>query len=432
MKLFSRSVLSREASFSLTVHTTTAVAVTNREGKRQTLRDLRDTSASQSKEVQIKKSAGMGGGRDTLNMDSKGRHSKSASFSNNRKICVPKDVPAPFRVSIFDLVSGAVNEDIDPLECETEMEITSTVMLALGLPGHEHLRSSPRLQLFEYIVQPGVVLAVLMYLLLTRFLYGMVPAWRCLWRWMLWGGIYSQLGPMYHLLSRCKRTEYGAPQQMDLIFFGYLVHNSPPSHHCVRVCGASIEEANGVYVREGARDGAPQYIRRIKDSDWQTTMSTSMLRPFCMVLSGKQYCICRRTRRRPEKQGAGLQGHQRSGGSNANSSRASGFMESKWWITQVDAAGIKAEKRYYAAIAENTGYCPPETGWTSSRGQNSQVPRVKSHTQGPVGYDRGDTGSIWSCFGSVKAPTLYNIACNVCMARGGGNARFAKIVTNKL
>jgi len=298
---------------------------------------------------------------DTLNMDSKGRHSKSASFSNNRKICVPKDVPAPFRVSIFDLVSGAVNEDIDPLECETEMEITSTVMLALGLPGHEHLRSSPRLQLFEYIVQPGVVLAVLMYLLLTRFLYGMVPAWRCLWRWMLWGGIYSQLGPMYHLLSRCKRTEYGAPQQMDLIFFGYLVHNSPPSHHCVRVCGASIEEANGVYVREGARDGAPQYIRRIK---------------------GKQYCICRRTRRRPEKQG--LQGHQRSGGSNANSSRASGFMESKWWITQVDAAGIKAEKRYYAAIAENTGYCPPETGWTSSRGQNSQVPRVKSHTQGPV------------------------------------------------
>ena len=32
-----------------------------------------------------------------------------------------------------DLLSGAAGETLDPLECEVEMEITSTVMLALVL-----------------------------------------------------------------------------------------------------------------------------------------------------------------------------------------------------------------------------------------------------------------------------------------------------------
>jgi len=275
-----------------------------------------------------------------------------ASSQANRKISVPKDIPAPFRVSIFDLVSGAVNDVFEPLDCEVEMEISSTVMLALGLPGHEYLRYTPRLQLFEYVVQPGVVLAVLMYLLLTRFLYGMVPAWLCLWRWMLWGGVYSQLGPMFHLISRCKRTEYCAPQQMELIFFGYLMHNSPPSHHCVKVHGASIEEANGVYIREGVRDGAPQFIRRTKE---------------------KQYCICRRIRRRPEKQGV-------------ITSNPSECLESKWWITQMDHGniGVKSEKKCYAALSETNSFSPPETGWTASKGPQSQVPKVKCQRTGPV------------------------------------------------
>mmetsp|Transcript_40984 Transcript_40984/g.79794 ORF Transcript_40984/g.79794 Transcript_40984/m.79794 type:complete len:417 (-) Transcript_40984:162-1412(-) len=306
------------------------------------------------------------------------KHMKnSGSSRSKKKIEVSKDVPAPFRVSIFDLLSGAAGETLDPLECEVEMEITSTVMLALGLPGYEHLRSSPRVQLFEYIVQPGVVLAVLMYLVLTRFLYGMVPAWQCLWRWMLWGGIWSQVGPMFFLLTSCKRTEYGSPQQMDLIFFGYLIHNSPPGHHCVCVYGASIEEANGTYVREGARDGAPRYVRRT---------------------NGKQYSICRRTRRRPNTN-ARMHGASsdcrspRNGGSsgldrtsavglNGNGNRA--LTDSKWWITQTDQAGTQPEKRFYTAVADNGGYCPPETGWIASRGTQATCPKLKLHREGPV------------------------------------------------
>mmetsp|Transcript_681 Transcript_681/g.926 ORF Transcript_681/g.926 Transcript_681/m.926 type:complete len:398 (-) Transcript_681:149-1342(-) len=293
-------------------------------------------------------------------MNGKGKQPRNASNSNKqKKVEVPKDVPAPFRVSIFDLLSGAAGETLDPLECEVEMEITSTVMLALGLPGYEHLRSSPRLQLFEYVVQPGVVLAVLMYLVLTRFLYGMIPAWQCLWRWMLWGGIWSQVGPMCYLVARCKRTEYGSPQQMDLIFFGYLVHNSPPAHHCVRVSGASREEANGTYTREGARDGVPQYIRRVK---------------------GKQYCICRRTRRR----GGSSDGNKQSSNHNSNGSSMHN-LESKWWITQLDTkSGVKAEKRFYVASTERSLSCPPETGWTASRGAQATTPKVRLKREGPL------------------------------------------------
>eukprot|EP00954_Amorphochlora_amoebiformis_P026885 1382006-Amorphochlora_amoeboformis.AAC.3 len=54
-----------------------------------------------------------------------------ASQSVKRPSDQTKDVPAPFRVSIFDLLSGAAGESLEPLECEIEMEITSTVMLAL-------------------------------------------------------------------------------------------------------------------------------------------------------------------------------------------------------------------------------------------------------------------------------------------------------------
>eukprot|EP00954_Amorphochlora_amoebiformis_P011668 911487-Amorphochlora_amoeboformis.AAC.1 len=62
--------------------------------------------------------------------------------------------------------------------------------------------------------------------------------YKCGWLLRIW----SQVGPMCHLVGRCKRTDYTSPQQMDLIFFGYLIHNSPPKHHVLNLYGASIPE----------------------------------------------------------------------------------------------------------------------------------------------------------------------------------------------
>jgi len=59
-------------------------------------------------------------------------------------------------------------------------------------------------------------------------------------------------------------------------------------------------------------------------------------------------------------------------------------VEAKWWISQVDADGIKPEKRFYGATASSHIMNPPETGWTLSRGTQGSPPKIKVQREGAI------------------------------------------------
>ena len=144
---------------------------------------------------------------------------------------------------------------IDPLR-------TDVLMLALGHPGVGTLQDIPFVHVFAWAVQPGVVLAVAMYLLATHAIHGSIQAWDGLWRWLLWSGLGSQAGIALCILSRVGRTEYSAPGDMELVSSGQIAHNCIASRLCASVTGSPLAEANGVFVREGAVRGAARFVKR--------------------------------------------------------------------------------------------------------------------------------------------------------------------------